>query len=412
MTRLLYGLVLLLALPWVWGRLLWKARLDPAYGRRIGERFGGSPAELAGGVIWFHTVSAGETIAAAPVIRAVRERLPEAKLLVTTMTPTGSARAAALLGDIAQHCYAPYDYPWAVARFLRRTRPKALVLMETELWPNLIERTAAAGAKVLLVNARLSERSYRGYRRVAPLARRMLRRIDRVVCQYEDTAQRFRELGAEAVEVTGSVKFDAELPPDRFGVGDGGLGGASAWIAGSTHAGEEDVVLDAHRRLLRRYPDLRLILAPRHPERAAAVARLAQDRGLRAGRLSARASDVQVLVGDVMGTLAHLYGLAAVAFVGGSLNRTGGHNPIEPAMHGVPVLMGPARFNFEEICSRFAAAGCLHPVADAADIVDLVGERLDDPALRRREGKRAQAVVAANRGAQQALVDKLCRWLG
>ncbi len=410
-ARLVYSSLLLLALPWVWGRLFWKARLEPAYGERIGERFGHPPPGLATGAIWFHTVSAGETNAAAPVIRAVRERLPDAAILVTTTTPTGSARVRALLGDAVAHCYAPYDYPWAVARFLKRVRPRALILMETELWPNLIEQTARGGAAVYLVNARLSQRSYRGYRRVAALTRPMLARLAGIVCQYQDTAARFRALGATAVEVTGSVKFDAELPPDRFGIYDPGFDGAPVWIAGSTHAGEEEIVLDAHQRLLADYPRARLILAPRHPERAPAIAGRVAGRGLSVGLLSRRDLGAQVLIGDVMGTLAHLYALADVAFVGGSLDDTGGHNPIEAAVHGVPVLMGPARFKIEEIWARLEAAGCAHGITDAADLAGLIAALVGDPDRRAAEGQRAQAVVVANRGARRALVDRLCQWL-
>jgi len=363
-------------------------------------------------VIWFHTVSAGETNAAAPVIQAVQQRLPDDTFLVTTMTPTGSARVTSLLGDTVEHCYAPYDYPWAVARFLRRVRPRALVLMETELWPNLVEQTASSGASVYLVNARLSARSYRGYRRIGPLTRRMLGSIDGIVCQYEDTATRFRSLGAKAVEVTGSVKFDAEMPPDGFGVGDLGFGEAPVWIAGSTHAGEEETVLDAHRQLRERFPDLGLILVPRHPDRAIGVAQLATQRGFSTGLLSDRPDGVDILVGDVMGTLAHLYPYAGVAFVGGSLDGTGGHNPIEAAVHGLPVLMGPTRHDVEEICARFATAGCFYPVADADDIARTVGELFADPMRRAKEGELAKGVVGANRGARQVVVNRLCGWLG
>ena len=412
MTRLLYQVLLALALPWVWLRLFVRGRREPAYRQRIAERFGRVPSGTSSGVIWFHTVSAGETNAAAPVIHAVRERLPGETFLVTTMTPSGSARVKTLLGDAVEHCYAPYDYPWAVARFLERVRPKALVLMETELWPNLVEQTALSGASVYLVNARLSARSSRRYRRIAPIVMRMLEHIDGIVCQYEDTAERFRSQGAGHVEVSGNVKFDAEMPPDAFGVDDPGFGNDPVWIAGSTHAGEEEIVLDAHRRLRERFPELRLILTPRHPARTPDVARLAAAAGLATGLLSQRPRGVDVLIGDVMGTLPHLYPFADVAFVGGSLDRTGGHNPIEAAVHGLPVVMGPARFNVEEICARFATAGCLHPVNGAHDIVDVVGDLLGDRARRDREGDRAKAVVEANRGARQAVVERLCDWLG
>lgn len=409
MAKLLYNTLLHLALPWVWGRLFWKK--ERAYRQRIGERFGRVGHDVPSGAVWFHTVSAGETIAAAPIVRAVAYRLGK-PVLVTTMTPAGSDRVRALLGDSVAHCYAPYDYPWAVARFLAVVRPEALVLMETELWPNLIGQASQAGVPVYLVNARLSARSFRGYRRVQALSRPMLRCLKAVLCQYEDTAQRFRRLGATEVETTGSVKFDAELPADAFGVARLNFGEARNWIAGSTHPGEEELILDAHRRLLRAHPTLRLILAPRHTERAAAVAGLARRHGFRTGVLSERATDAQVLVADVMGTLARLYGVAEVAFVGGSLNRTGGHNPIEAAAHGVPLLMGPSRFNVEEICARFAAAGCLHSVRGADDVAEQVHALLSNPARRNAEGRRAKAVIDENRGARAAAVERLCAWLG
>lgn len=415
MTRL-YNLVLLLVLPLVLARLLWRSRREPAYRERIGERFGGAPGEPnagapAGvrGAVWFHAVSAGEANAAAPIIRALHERMPSQPLLVTTTTPAGSARVCALLGDIAAHCYAPYDYRWAVRRFLRRTRPKALLLMETELWPNTIAQATAAGTPVYLVNARLSDRSFRRYRRVRGLIAPTLARLAGALCQYQDTAERLRALGADRVEVTGSVKFDVEAAA----VPQSEAGQPPTWIAGSTHEGEEAVVLDAHRQLRQRYPRLRLLLVPRHPARVESVARLVRQRGLSLALASADGEDADaaVVIGDVMGTLAHLYGKAQVAFVGGSLEGTGGHNPIEAAVHGVPFLMGPDRFKIEEIWQRFAAAECCYSVQNATEIEQIVAALLADPERRKAEGHRAQAVVAANRGATRLVVDRLCEWI-
>ena len=239
----------------------------------------------------------------------------------------------------------------------------------------------------------------------------MLARLTHIVCQYEDTAARFRDLGALAVTTVGSVKFDVTLPPDRFGIYDPGFGDAPVWIAGSTHPGEEEIVLAAHQRLLARYPHMRLILVPRHPQRASALVRLVARTGLSVGMLSAREPAKQVLIGDVMGTLAHLYAFADVALVGGTLDDTGGHNPIEAALHGVPILVGPAHFKIEEICARFLAAGCLHQVADAADIERVVGELIAEPDRRLAQGRQARAVVEDNRGAQQVLISLLCGWL-
>lgn len=406
-----YNTLLLVALPWVLGRLYWRSWREPAYRERIGERFGGVPRQPPGAV-WFHTVSAGEANAAAPIIRAFHERRPGRPLLVTTMTPAGSERVRALLGGIATHCYAPYDYPWAVRRFLGRVRPKALVLMETELWPNTIAAAVAGGAGAYLVNARLSDRAARRYARVRRLMAPTLARLDGALCQYEDTARRLRALGAGRVAVTGSVKFDAEPPADQAAADMGGAD-TPTWIAGSTHPGEEAVLLAAHRRLRQRCPRLRLILVPRHPARAAEVAGLVRQHGFSHALLSERQAgeNAAVLVVDVMGALAGLYGVADVAFVGGSLDRTGGHNPIEAALHGVPFLMGPARFKIEEIWRRFASAQCCHPVRDAADIADAVQRLLENPERRLEEGRRAKAVVAANRGATKAVVERLCAWI-
>lgn len=409
--KLLYDILLVLALPWVVGRLYWRSRREPAYRRRIRERFGAVPPQPPG-VVWFHAVSAGEANAAAPIIRAFHQRRPGCPLLVTTMTPAGSERARTLLGDIAAHCYAPYDYPWAVRRFLRRVRPKALVLMETELWPNTIAGATGGGVAVYLVNARLSDRAARRYARAGRLVAPTLARLDGALCQYEDTAERLRALGARRVAVTGSVKFDAEAPADPAPAE---LRGADVptWVAGSTHPGEEAVLLAAHRRLREPWPRLRLILVPRHPARAPEVAGLVRQHGFSLALLSEGrpAQDAAVVVVDAMGQLAALYGIAEVAFVGGSLDGTGGHNPIEAALHGVPFLMGPARFKVEEIWRRFAAAGCCHAVRDAADIAAVMHCLLANPVRRLEEGRRAKGVVAANRGAARTVVERLCGWI-
>ena len=419
----LYNVLLWLALPFAWLRLFVRARREPAYAERRAERFGRVPPEVGRDVVWFHTVSAGETIAAAPVIRALKSRRPELRFLVTTMTPAGSAQVIERLGDIVDHCYAPYDFPWAVRRFVRRVRPRALFLMETELWPNLIGAAHTAGASVSLINARLSERSARGYRRVGPLTRRMLARLEQIICQYEDTARRFEALGVapERLSVTGSVKFDLAVPDDldaeverlrRAWVGE-----RRAWIAGSTHPGEDEIVLDAHRALTERFPGLLLILAPRHPTRAEDVAALARERGLRPTLLSTGpgddgASTSDVLVADVMGRLVHLYGLADVAFLGGSLVPVGGHNPIEAAVHGIPMLMGPHRFNWTEITRRFEDSGCLHPALDQRELTATAGDLLANATRLREEGRAAARTVVENRGATARLLERMESTLG
>ena len=413
--RVVYDLLLLLALPIIWLRLFARARTEPAYAERRAERWGRVPDSVGRDVVWFHTVSAGEAIGAAPTIRALKARMPEKRFLVTTTTPTGSDQVVERLGDIVDHCYAPYDYPWAVARFLRRVEPRALVLMETELWPNILHQTKRRGAPTCLVNARLSGRSARGYARISALTRGMLQDVDHLFCQYPDTARRFETLGADKsrLEVTGSIKFDLDIPadldsevarlrhewtPDR-----------QAWIAGSTHPGEEEVVLSSHAELLQRFPDLLLVLVPRHPRRVDEVASLCGRAGLTLARLSEGRSGeekTQVLIVDVMGQLLYWYGVAQVAFLGGSLVPVGGHNPIEAAIHGTPMLMARHRFNFAEITERFAESGCLGFV-DADNLADAVADLLADPELRDTQGRKAREVIDANRGASDKLLSRL-----
>ena len=406
MWRVVYRLLLWLGLPWVWLRLKLKARRDPAYGERIGERFGRLPADLPKGVIWFHTVSAGESIAAAPTIAALKARFADLPFLVTTMTPTGSEQVRARLGNQVSHCYAPYDYGFAVRRLLDTVQPRLLAVMETELWPHWIDACHDRGIPVCVVNARLSARSARGYARVGGLTRRMLARLEFVAAQYPDHSQRFVMLGAasERVHTLGSIKFDVEPPDDlaertarwraRWGL-EGPL-----WIAGSTHPGEDEVVLEAHRQVAARVPNVRCIVVPRHPERARDVVTLAEDAGFRVARMSESPElGWQVLVCDEMGQLLYLYALSDVAFLGGSLVPVGGHNPIEPALFRQPLLMGSHRFNFADVAERFEAAGCLHAVDDAGTLAAKLLALLDDAAERNRQGAAAYGVVEANRGA-------------
>lgn len=421
MNRTLYSVLFHLALPLVAVRLFWRARRAPAYSRRIGERFAvGLPTFQTGG-IWVHAVSVGESIAAAPMIRELKARYPQLPITVTCMTPTGSERIRALFGDSVQHCYLPYDLPWAAARFLARVQPRLAVVMETELWPNHIHQCARRSIPVALANARLSERSATGYARFSGLTAPMLAELSLIAAQTEAEAARFRQLGARsaAVEVTGSIKFDLKVDPmlsERAAQlrQQWNAQPRPVWIAASTHTGEDEIILAAHRQLLELHPDALLILVPRHPERFGSVAELCRRQGFTTIRRSldeSPAPGTQVLLGDTMGELLFLFALADVAFVGGSLVPTGGHNLLEPAALGKPVVTGPHLFNFLDIAAQLRDAGALVEVASAPELAASVGEFWNDAARTERARNAGFAVLKNNQGALERLLAALERLL-
>ena len=410
--RWLYTGLLYLILPLALLRLYWRGWRDAGHRQRWRERLGFVPL-LPTGCLWVHAVSVGETRAALPLIRALLKRDPDLSLLVTTTTLTGSRQVREALSEQVQHVYAPYDLPGAVARFLRQTRPRLAVIMETELWPNLLRQCAVAGIPTLIANARLSERSARGYRRMSPLTAAMLRDITLIAAQAEADAERFRALGAPNVQVTGNLKYDLALPDDLTEQGRRlrrELLGESrpVWIAASTHAGEDEQVLDAFARLRARWPELLLLLVPRHPERFDGVAALCQQRSFGVVRRSEQRActpETAIFLGDSMGELLRFYAAADLAFVGGSLVPTGGHNVLEPALLGLPVLFGPHMFNFTEAGERLLEASAAWRVADAAELAAQVDRLLADPAWRQDAGQRGRAAVERHRGALAALLD-------
>ena len=421
MNRTLYSLLFHLLLPIIAGRLAWRAWRAPAYGRRIGERFAlGLPAMRTGG-IWVHAVSLGESIAAAPLIRELLVRYPGLPITVTSMTPTGSERIQALFGDKIQHCYLPYDLPWACARFFRHIQPRLALIMETELWPNHIHQCAKRGVPVVLANARLSERSAHGYARFAKLTAPMLAELSLIAAQTEAEAERFRLLGARhgCVEVTGSIKFDlsvdAQLQVRASQLRDEwGATQRPVWIAASTHAGEDEIILAAHRQLLASFPQALLILVPRHPERFASVFELCKREGFASVRRSqgeAVTAQTQVLLGDTLGELLFLYALADLAFVGGSLVENGGHNLLEPAALGKPLLSGPHLFNFLEIAAQLRSAGDLLQVQDAAELQEQLQRLFAEPQQAAQMAMAGLAVLRANQGALARLLAGLARLL-
>ncbi|RSC28769.1 3-deoxy-D-manno-octulosonic acid transferase [Pseudomonas putida] len=420
MNRTLYTLLFHLGLPLVALRLFLRGRKAPAYRQRIAERFACKLPAMRQGGIWVHAVSVGESIAAAPMVKALLTAYPDLPITLTCMTPTGSERIRAMFASEprVQHCYLPYDLPWAAARFLDHVRPKLGIIMETELWPNHIHQCARRGIPVALANARLSERSARGYARFAGLTRPMLEEMSLIAVQTETEAERFRSLGARAqcVQVTGSIKFDLKvddqlLPRARQLREQWSALQRPVWIAASTHEGEDALILEAHQRLLQVHGDALLILVPRHPERFDAVHELCRERFTTVRRSSGAAVDgrVQVLLGDTMGELMFLYALADITFVGGSLVPTGGHNPLEPAALALPVITGPHVFNFLEISAMLRGAGALQQVDDAEGLAAAVRRLIELPQDCRRMGEAGRTVMQANQGALQRLLEALGR---
>jgi 3-deoxy-D-manno-octulosonic-acid transferase len=407
LLRAAYSAVLYVLTPVTVYHLIWRGFRQPAYFERWSERYAGFGAPRAHRVLWVHAVSVGEVNAAVPLVEALLKQRPDLRLLVTTITPTGSERVRALWGDRVDHVYLPYDLPGAVARFLRHFRPVAALVMETELWPNLLFGCRDAGVPLYVLNARLSARSLRGYRVLAPIVRRALRTVRAVGAQSHADARRFVALGAPAERVveTGNLKYDTRVPDAVVAMAAecrARRAGRPAWIAASTHPDEEAAVLAMHRRLRGRFPDLLLFWAPRHPERFRPVFELASSAGLRTLRRSEHASpgeDTAVFVIDTLGELMGFYACADVAFVGGSLQPIGGHNLLEPAATGTAVVTGPHLHNFAEISQRMRQAGALEIGAD----VDAVGQALEallaHPSRRDRMAAAGAALVESGRGA-------------
>ena len=409
MNRFLYSTILYLLSPLLIVYLAFRAIKSPDYRGRWGERFG--LTRLKSTDVLVHSVSMGETLAAIPLIRLIMQSHPELSITVTTTSPTGSAEVRKAFGDSVQHCYLPFDLPWCVRRFLRQVSPKSCIIMETELWPNLVALAAKRGVRLMLANARLSAKSAAQYAKRPKLSRPMLQRLDVIAVQTQVEAQRFIELGVspDRVTVCGSLKFDLSITPERLANAKllrqtWGRETSPIWVAGSVHPGEFDAMLTAHRQLLAQWPDALLIIAPRHPEQFSAVAEVVASQGFESVRRSGNfpvTATTQVLVGDTMGELLTFYGAADQAFVGGTLINNGGHNPLEPVAMGVPVMVGPNHWDFAQITQMLADAGGLRVVASADELAANLIEYFAKPELRLQAVNAGLAVVEANRGALQ-----------
>ena len=420
--RVLYSLVLYLCAPLALCYLLLRGTKNRAYLERIPERFGYIPEPgSAQPVIWIHAVSVGEVKASGMLVKRLLSAYPDCRVLMTTVTPTGAARVRSLFAGTVEHRYLPYDLPHAVLLFLRRINPRLLVILETEIWPNLLYYCKRRGVPAILVNARLSSASYQGYLKLRRFSASAVQSLSHIAARGAEDAERFLALGADParVSIAGNLKFDidtgADIVAQTASLRRSIAAGRPVWIAASTHAGEEEQALDAFVRVRQAFADCLLIIAPRHPERFDKVYDLCRRRGLDVARRSAAAGvearDTDVYLLDTLGELPLFYACADAAFVGGSLTPVGGHNVLEPAALGVPLISGPHTANFREVIELFKADDAIMIVTDAAQLAAAVTGLLQDADLGRARGERGQRLVRRNQGATDSIMGLLDKCL-
>lgn len=411
--RYLYSFLFYIALPFIFVRLLWRSRRAPQYRQRLAERFGFCRYRLER-CIWLHAVSVGETIAAIPLIKMLKANYPDIPIVVTNMTPTGSARVKAAFGDAVINVFIPYDLPGILARFLDRIRPLIVVIMETELWPNLFASCEKRQIPIVLTNARLSQKSASGYQRIPSLTRHMLKTMRAMAVQGHADAERFVELGMprDRLTVTGNLKFDIEPPADlsskstalRQQLGTNRL----IWIAASTHPGEDEIILAAHRIVQKTFKNALLILVPRHPERFDSVAALIEQEGFQLVRRREHVScdeNVDVFLGDTMGEMMLMYAVSDVAFVAGSFAAIGGHNMLEPAVLHKPIITGPQLYNFAEISEMLIKAKGMVVTHNAEELASQIIALFSNEQERHAIGENAYHILKMNRGALKKQFD-------
>jgi 3-deoxy-D-manno-octulosonic-acid transferase len=417
--KLLYSILFYIALPFILIRLVWRGIRAPSYWQRWSERFGYSPLlSDKTPVIWIHAVSVGEVEATRPLIKTLFAEYPQHQIIVTTMTPTGSARVKLLYGETVAHCYLPYDVSFAVRRFLKQIHPQFGIIMETEIWPTLLLTCQQLKIPLVLANARMSERSAKGYARFADFTKTILQSLHFIATQTETDRQRFKQLGADIrnVHAIGNLKYEISLP---IGLMDQATAMRSlwgsyrpVWVAASTHEGEETIILNASRQVRAACPDLLLIIVPRHPERFDRVSALSHKLGFKTLRRSEQRpcpAEVKVMVVDTMGELPLFYAASDVAFVGGSLVPVGGHNILEPAALARPIITGPHYFNFNEITQQFLKTDAAIKINNTEELAKAVIKLLQNPQQRAKMGDTALQLMANSQGASKRLVNLIKR---
>ncbi len=414
--RFLYSSVFYLLVPIILLRLLWRAMKAPDYRRRWAERFAlFAKPELGNNVYWVHAVSVGETLAAVPMIKKIMAENSACNVVITTTTPTGSAQVQSIFGDQVFHVYAPYDLPDCVTRFLNKIQPAALIIMETELWPNTIAACYQKNIPVILANGRLSEKSAKGYKKISSLIGPALEKISLAAMQYPADAERIKALGVlpNCCQVIGNIKFDLEISEQikqqaRILKNEITQQGEKViWIAASTHPGEDEIILDTYQDLKQKFPKLFLIIVPRHPERFDAVAQLAKEKNLRVQRRSDSQkinNETEVLLGDTMGELLMLYGAADLAFIGGSFVPVGGHNLMEPAAWALPIICGKYLHNFLQVSKLLQEENAMIVVNSKEQLYVNVSQLAEDKLAREEMGRKAHTIAEKNKGALNKLL--------
>lgn len=425
MLRFIYTILLYVIQPLIWLRLLIRSRKSSGYRQRILERYGFCKHKVSPNAIVVHSVSVGETVAAIPLIKSLQQSYPAQPILVTTMTVTGSdlVRKTFAADPQIKHVYLPYDLPCVIHRFLKTVQPSLFIILETELWPNLIYALSKRKIPLILANARLSERSAKRYAKLNRFwgqnMRQLLEKITMIAAQNQADSDRFLALGLpkNQLSVTGTIKYDIQLTNEQKQTitqlkTQWQLQHRLVWIAASTHQGEDEMILTTHQTLLNDFPDLVLILVPRHPERFVTVENLIKNNQLSYQTLSdlkldhsaVIAAQTNVILGNTMGDLPILYGLSDIAFIGGSLIERGGHNPLEAALHQLPMIMGQYTFNFQSVCDQLESAQALFIVNSNDQLTQKIKTLLQDPRLRTQMGLNGAQVLAQNQGALDRLL--------
>jgi 3-deoxy-D-manno-octulosonic-acid transferase len=420
MPLFFYSIILYLVQPIIVVRLFWRSLKNPAHRDRFIQRYG-FVSNIPEGCLWIHAVSVGETIASEVMVRRLQQQYPELALLITSTTTTGGEQVKKSFGDSVYQAYVPYDLPGSVSRFIARVKPLQCIIMETELWPNLINGCAKNNVPVVIANARLSAKSKRGYERFSAITKPMLQKISCVAVQTDIEKQRFTSLGLpnDRVQVCGSIKYDIALTEKVTSQAEQWreqwrIKNRPVWVAASTHKGEDEALLQAHQALLAQFNNALLILVPRHPERFESVYKLCQSAGLSVAKRSKNepvTESCQVLLADTMGELMALYGIANVAFIGGSLVPNGGHNMLEAAVWGMPILSGSSVFNFAEIAQGLVTAGAMEITVNTKEISEQLVRLFSDVDHAKRMGDAAAQVQNSNRGALDKLLTVVSRQL-